>query len=183
MRRCTKCKNWKMAWEFSGDRGCCKLCDNQTRQAYRAAHIEEERAHDTERYWNHREKKLAYSKTYYQDHRDELNARNKMWCKEHPEEARTHKKTYRQKNRSYFVAHCAGRKAAQKQRTLKLVNPKEIEAFYIEADRLTKETGVRYSVDHIVPLQGKLVSGFHVPWNLRVITFLDNSKKGNRFGN
>jgi len=45
----------------------------------------------------------------------------------------------------------------------------------------TAWTGVRHSVDHIVPIQGDAVCGLHVPWNVRVVTSKDNLAKGNRF--
>lgn len=45
----------------------------------------------------------------------------------------------------------------------------------------TQETGIQWHVDHIVPLQGKTVSGFHVWYNLQVIPAILNMQKNNSF--
>jgi 5-methylcytosine-specific restriction endonuclease McrA len=56
----------------------------------------------------------------------------------------------------------------------------QIKSIYSEAAELTKLLGEWYEVDHIVPLQGKTVSGLHVPWNLQILTAKENGIKGNR---
>jgi len=58
---------------------------------------------------------------------------------------------------------------------------RQIAKLYAEAKRLTETTETIYNVDHEVPLQGKSVSGLHVPENLRVITHFENASKHNKF--
>lgn len=41
--------------------------------------------------------------------------------------------------------------------------------------------GVALEVDHVVPLQGRKVSGLHVPENLKIIPKLDNRTKHARY--
>jgi hypothetical protein len=58
---------------------------------------------------------------------------------------------------------------------------KAIRAFYVEARRLTDETGIPHHVDHIIPLRHPLVCGLHNEHNLRVITAEENMRKRNTF--
>jgi hypothetical protein len=100
---------------------------------------------------------------------DKHNATNKNWNKN---------------NKPIKAALQGKRKAAQLQRTPKWLTESElrmIEAKYSLAAMLTRETGTPYHVDHIIPLQGKKVSGLHVFSNLRVIPGTDNVKKSNSY--
>lgn len=110
--------------------------------------------------------------------------RNLKSYHENPGVYREYGKKWLQENRarvnSYNMARYAGLKRATPD-WLSAAQQDEIVSFYEKAKQLTKQTGVKHEVDHIVPLKGVYVSGLHVPWNLRVITKAQNMAKGNTY--
>ena len=56
-----------------------------------------------------------------------------------------------------------------------------IKEVYELAQIRTKEFGFPWHVDHIIPLQGELVSGLHVIENLQVLPGVENIKKKNKY--
>lgn len=102
------------------------------------------------------------------------------------EEKQAWKKTHKQRNPDYYNALTSLRKRRHRNATPPWLSKKqraEIKNLYLIAITMTKTTGERYVVDHIVPLLGKDVCGLHVPWNMRVITQEENLKKSNKVFN
>jgi len=95
------------------------------------------------------------------------NARNREWNKN---------------NKDKRAAYEGKRRAMQLQRT-PAWDPDAhlIIAKYQLAAMFTKASGIEHHVDHIIPLQGKKVSGLHTFANLRVIPGSDNVKKSNKY--
>jgi hypothetical protein len=94
---------------------------------------------------------------------------------------REYNRTYRKQNRAGLNAYNASRRAMARQATPGWADKAAIREIYEEAVRLTAMTGVRFHVDHIVPLKGKNVCGLHTQDNLRVVPHYENESKGNRW--
>lgn len=172
MKICTKCKEDKQITDFGkaklgkdGLRSICKKCHN---------------AATTERNAKNPEKVAAYGVRYRQEKREQISAQRAVHTANNKEKLSNYQYKYNRDNAGKVNAKTAKYKAAKIQATPKWVTKihlGEIENFYIEAARLTKETGIPHEVDHIIPLRGEQVRGLHVPWNLRVIPRSENRKK------
>jgi hypothetical protein len=118
---------------------------------------------------------------------------NMHWFREHDkkrqqttkrraEKAANERRNRKQEHRiPVQAANRMKRIADQLQRTPKWADLDEIKEIYRKAAQATKLTGFAYQVDHIIPLNGKFVSGLHVTGNLRVITKTDNLLKGSKY--
>ena len=80
-----------------------------------------------------------------------------------------------------WVAYVSARQKRIKQATPKWADLSAIKEVYIRAQQFTKETGTPHEVDHIIPIQGKLVCGLHVPANLQILTEKENQSKNAKF--
>lgn len=87
----------------------------------------------------------------------------------------------REKYPARFRAYVRARQAAQLRRTPAWANHDAILVVYELAERLTKETGVKHDVDHVIPLRGERVSGLHVHSNLQAIPASVNRRKNRKF--
>jgi hypothetical protein len=52
---------------------------------------------------------------------------------------------------------------------------------YLQAQKLTLETGIEYCVDHIIPITHPDVCGLHTFANLQIMTVNQNLKKAQQF--
>ena len=146
-----------------------------------------ERAAATSKAWNeaNKERRAACYKAWREANKEKKAATDKAWGEANKERKAANNKAWKEENRGTVNAIDAKRRAAKIERTPPWSNS-EFEKFaikeaYICSQEREAATGVRYQVDHIIPLQGVRVSGLHVAANLQVITAKENGEKSNKF--
>ena len=130
--------------------------------------------------YNQSEAGQKAKREYYDRNKEAVIAR----ANARPVEERTkHREKYKAQNPELYKALTSVRKRRHKNATPSWITAEQklvMRELYIQAMQLTKITGERYVVDHIIPLINPTVCGLHVPWNLRVITQTENLKKSNK---
>lgn len=112
--------------------------------------------------------------------------RARCWRKDNPATYKQSVQTWRTKNAGYYRAYmlrmATNRRVAKIQREPVWADKARIQAYYDVCAFFNDVNGyTKYHVDHIIPLQGKLVSGLHTHNNLQVILASVNRAKGNSF--
>jgi hypothetical protein len=114
--------------------------------------------------------------------RYDSNKRRSLYFKNHAEEKEIRRKYYQQNKEKYYTSK-ANRRAQELKATP--IWYSNFDSFVLsEAYSLCKLreklTGVKWEIDHVVPLKGDNVCGLHWHKNWSVITQFENRSKGNR---
>jgi len=196
MKQCSRCREEKELSEFrtlkdATSDSWCRKCRVSYNSAYETAHRQERTAE--RRYWSdaHLERARSSARAYRAENKENINAYQRAQYLANPEKNKANRSANKEKLRAVCRAWQAANRdkdcaRSNKQRAEKLCatpswgNPFFIEEIYHLAQLRTKATGIKWHVDHIVPLKSKTVCGLHVEHNLRVIPAVQNISKGNR---
>ena len=174
-------------------------------KVYRGANKEKIIARSKAYYETNTEKIIARSKAYYETNTEEVLAKNKVyreatkdkikayreanrekrkvqsksWHTANKIKAKAYAKAYRKDNKAMLYAHISKRRALKMNQYEKLSADDKfvIEECYELAQLRFKSTGIRWHVDHIIPLSK---GGKHHPDNLQVVPAIWNMSKHNR---
>jgi len=183
------------------------LKDPEKRKAYLREYAAKNReaAYARVKAWreSNKEKVAEQHKKYANKYPEKIASKQAIWREQNPEKVRAlgraqaakkraenpvkikaAKKAYAQRNKDVINAAVARRKAAKLKRTPKWItkfDKLKIQCVYSIAAMLTRVNKEPWHVDHIIPLQGDLVSGLHVPSNLQVMRGVENVRKHKKF--
>jgi 5-methylcytosine-specific restriction endonuclease McrA len=165
-KRCPKCRETKLFAEFGlsaqrkdGLRSWCKVCHNAANATWR------KKAPD-----------------YYKVRHDGNPERRKKYDTTYKKKNPTFFKDYYEENKHDFIERVNRRRGRAKCATTLWADKEKIRLLYRVSSNLNRLHGyVKYHVDHIVPLQGELVSGLHVHNNLQIIRAEENKTKYNKW--
>lgn len=166
---CTSCNKAKNIEEFKehpryrdGRVTWCRECTSEYRKKHYRKNVS-------------RVKEL--SKSYYQSNKD-------TYLKQHADYRDNNREKMRQITADWAKENKGRCNAKSRQYQLSKKNrcPKWLTEIDKEKIRLMYENCPEgYEVDHIYPLQGKNVSGLHVPDNLQYLSIEQNRKKSNKY--
>jgi hypothetical protein len=147
----------------------CRSCANARSRKYRTNNIDKE---------------LARDKKYKEQNKEAISINRIARYRQNPQAEIQKVREWQKLNSNKVNANQAKRRANKIKATPKWLTAEhlqQITEFYTIAKQLEQETGIKYHVDHIIPLQGTNVCGLHVPWNLQVIPASENIAKSNHY--
>lgn len=121
---------------------------------------------------------------YRVKNKQQVRAAIDAWAGRNLEKVRQYVRKAKASNKGRVNAVTAKRRAAEVMRTPKWLTGDDfwmMEQAYALAALRTKMFGFSWHVDHVIPLQGEVVSGLHTPYNLQVIPSVENARKSNKF--
>jgi len=183
-KKCSKCNRYKSIVQFSKDLhhldGLCSKCKTCRKKTYEAD--KETVAADARKwYLKNTARHNARSITHYQENKEHRSEMMSKWYERNKEQVFKNVTAYRAARPGWNASRMARRRARVKLATPVWADQELIDLLYAIAARVTVETGVEYHVDHMVPINSKIVCGLHCDNNLQLLVGSDNSSKSNKY--
>lgn len=119
---------------------------------------------DKKYYANNKDKLLDYNKKYRKDNADKLKLKKKEYYDKYKQDILDKCKIYKKTHKHNINKLCAKRRASKLKASLNWgeFNTFVIEEMYDLARLRSETTGIKWHVDHILPLNNTKVQGLHV---------------------
>ena len=167
-----------------GFKSYCKDCENRKSRETYSKNTDYNKERSKTYRLNNLDKEKKRSKLYAQNNKENIASNRKKYRELNWDLVRNREKKYYQNNSHKWVHYNKIRESLKKERLPKWTTPSDIkiiECYYSLASRLSSCLSILHHVDHIIPLQGAMVSGLHTPLNLEVIPAKLNLQKGNKW--
>ena len=192
---CKECEAEYKREHYSKNSARIKAKAKQWREDNQERYVENNRDY----YKKNREKLAEKAKSRAKKNVVVNNARKAAWAANNTEKVKKAEADYREANRDECSRRISEWKKVHRHMVRKYANARrarlinatprwagELDEFvaseaYDLAVRREKATGVKWHVDHVIPLLGRTVSGLHVWNNLAVITESENVRKQAKF--
>lgn len=204
MKICGKCKEIKELIFFGkakqykdGYQVLCKICYNnyrkdkyqtyknspkykQTRMSYRKTHKEEAKQLSHNYYINNKEKHRAVTNAWIERNKEYFYKVRQKYYQNNKDKFKQFMKKHRLENPGLYKSYKATRRARELEALPAWADLDKIAEIYKQSCVISKKTGIKHHVDHIIPLNGKIVCGLHIETNLQIISASMNLRKSNK---
>lgn len=173
MKKCSRCSRYlplhcfhKQRSNKDGFRSACKEC----------------RVVESRKFYKNNEEKIKERVNNYRlSNLESIASKKSIYSKKNKDRVRARKVKWVNQNRD-TVNNCNARRRAIKLLARPVwAEEDKIAVLYEKAKWLESLTGLKYHVDHIIPLNHPEICGLHVWANLQILTESDNCRKGNNF--
>lgn len=144
----------------------CIECHNKNTKTHYHSDVEYSRRKNREKPYVTSGKAKEDARNSYAKNKDKMNEKARSKYQKDPESANAKARVYQ----------------LRKVKAVPIwANLHMIKTIYKYCKDWTMITGIKQSVDHIIPIRNKRVSGLHVEWNLQIMPWKENLSKGNKF--
>lgn len=197
--RCSTCKPldhfYKSKNGAQGVKSHCKACQSILNKAFYSKNAEAEKLRAKQWREANPDTHRQATKRWREANADRHKEMTRAWREVNAEHVKAERKAnhhnnldrelarnreWKRNNRHMVRAYDSKRRVAEKRATPSWASQEKILEFYFAADFLGMVTGAWHHVDHVVPLQSKVVCGLHCETNLQVLPARENFSKGNR---